>query len=71
MKALNVCILGEVPHGFSRFKNEIWQVNSFYHVDEFSVVQGLMCTFECVRTSENNFRSLVCWLSSATVHSEW
>ena len=56
----------EVPHGFFHFTNEIWQVNSFYYVAKFSIV-WFMCFFERIRSTKNNFRSLVCWLSSATV----
>ena len=70
VKAMNVRSLVEVLHGYFRFTNGIWQVNSFYHVAKFSIV-WLMCFFERIGWSRNNFRSLVCWLSPATVHNEW
>ena len=69
VKALNMWFLVEVPHGFFRFTTEKWQVNSFYYVAKFSIMR-LMCFFERIRSYKNNFRSLICWLSSATV-SQW
>ena len=38
VKALNMCILVEVPHEFFRFTSEIWQENTFYYVAKFSIV---------------------------------
>ena len=35
VKALNMCILVEVPHGFFHFTNEIY---SFYYVAKFLIV---------------------------------
>ena len=66
VKALNMCILVEVPHGLFRLTNEIWQVNSFYYVAKFSIA-WFMCFFERIRSFKKNFRSLLCWLSSATI----
>ena len=65
-----MCFLVEVPHGFFRFTNEKWQVNSFHYVAKFSIM-GLMCFLSVYDLIKIILGALFVGCHQRLFHNEW